>query len=293
MEQSTNYKLKHKTVYMPPEAKIVILKNFELARIEETFQYASFERKISTHKTHKIAHAIMENKFTDNVFRLVESNSPVKYDVIDGQHRIEGLRYARDNYNLAEYDLVLFVYLGGNQREIYRRLNLGKPLNLSDHLKALDTGTVKFFNSLREYCDHYNTGGKFRFSTIINCLHYSKSTSIRPVRPLSIDDFIRSITMRDISIVRKFIPILQQIATNPDSPFYRYTIMRNFFRIYFENNISENELKKLGNIIKKSAKIQELAEKRDTFAMRGIYHYLIDIAAPKVGLRLEKGQIKD
>jgi len=278
---------------MPPEAKIVILKNFELARIEETFQYASFERKISTHKTHKIAHAIMENKFTDNVFRLVESNSPVKYDVIDGQHRIEGLRYARDNYNLAEYDLVLFVYLGGNQREIYRRLNLGKPLNLSDHLKALDTGTVKFFNSLREYCDHYNTGGKFRFSTIINCLHYSKSTSIRPVRPLSIDDFIRSITMRDISIVRKFIPILQQIATNPDSPFYRYTIMRNFFRIYFENNISENELKKLGNIIKKSAKIQELAEKRDTFAMRGIYHYLIDIAAPKVGLRLEKGQIKD
>ena len=278
---------------MPPEAKIVTLKNFELARIEETFQYASFERKISTQKVHKIAHAIMENKFTDNVLRLVDSKSAVKYDVIDGQHRIEGLRYARDNYNLAEYDLILFVYLGGNQREIYRRLNLGKPLNLSDHLKALDTGTVKFFNLLREYCDHYTKGGKFRFSTIINCLHYSKSTSIRPVRPLSIDDFIRSITMRDISIVRKFIPILQQIATNPDSPFYRYTIMRNFFRIYFENNISENEMKKLGDVIKKSAKIQELAEKRDTFAMRGIYHYLIDIAAPKVGLRLEKGQIKD
>ena len=278
---------------MPPEAKIVTLKNFELAGIEETFQYASFERKISTQKVHKIAHAIMDNKFTDNVLRLVESTSAVKYDVIDGQHRIEGLRYARDNYNLAEYDLVLFVYLGGNQREIYRRLNLGKPLNLSDHLKALDTGSVKFFNSLREYCEHYTKGGKLRFSTIINCLHYSKSTSIRPVRPLAIDDFIRSITMRDISIVRKFIPILQQIATNPDSPFYRYTIMRNFFRVYFENNISENEMKKLGDVIKKSAKIQELAEKRDTFAMRGIYHYLIDIAAPKVGLRLEKGQIKD
>lgn len=278
---------------MPPEAKIVTLKNFELSRIEETFQYASFERKISTQKVHKIAYAIMENKFTDNVLRLVDSKSAVKYDVIDGQHRIEGLRYARDNYNLAEYDLILFIYLGGNQREIYRRLNLGKPLNLSDHLKALDTGSVKFFNSLREYCDHYTTGGKFRFSTIINCLYYSKSTSIRPVRPLSIDDFIHSITMRDISIVRKFIPVLQQIATNPDSPFYRYTIMRNFFRIYFENNISDNELKKLGDVIKKSAKIQELAEKRDTFAMRGIYHYLIDIAAPKVGLRLEKGQIKD
>ena len=260
MEQAINYKLKHKTVYMPPEAKIVILKNFELARIEETFQYASFERKISTQKAHKIAHAIMENKFTDNVLRLVESKSAVKYDVIDGQHRIEGLRYARDNYNLAEYDLILFVYIGGNQREIYRRLNLGKPLNLSDHLKALDTGTVKFFNLLREYCDHYTKGGKFRFSTIINCLHYSKSTSIRPVRPLSIDDFIRSITIRDIGIIRKFIPILQQIATNPESPFYRYTIMRNFFRIYYENSITDDEMIKLGNVIKKSAKIQELAE---------------------------------
>lgn len=293
MVTSLEYKLKNKTVYMPPEVKIVHLTNFNLSEIEETFQYASFERKISTHKVHRIAHAIMDNKFTDNVLRLVESKGSVKYDVIDGQHRIEGLRYARDNYNLAEYDLMLFIYLGGNQREIYRRLNLGKPLNLADHLKALDTGKIKFFNSLREYCDHYTKAGKFRFATIINCLHYSKSTSIRPVRPLSIDDFIRSITIRDIGIVRKFIPILQQIATNSESPFYRYTIMRNFFRIYYENNMTDSDMIKLGNVIKKSAKVHELAEKRDTFAMRGIYHYIIDIAAPKMGLKLEKGQIKD
>lgn len=278
---------------MPPEAKIITFKNFELSKIEEIFQYATFERRISSHKVHKIAHAIMENKFTDNVLRMVESGSTVKYDVIDGQHRIEGLRYARENFGLEEYDLILFVYVGGNQREIYRRLNLGKPLNLSDHLKALDTGSVKFFNLLREYCDHYTRIGKFRYATIINCLHYSKSTSIRSVRPLAIDDFIRSITTRDIGVIRKFIPILQQIATNPDSPFYRYTIMRNFFRIYFENNLTEKEMISLGGIIKKSAKVQELAEKRDTFAMRGIYHYIIDIAAPKVGLKLEKGQIQD
>ncbi len=285
--------MKNKTVYMPPAAKIIPLANFDLAKIEETFQYATFERRISTYKVHRIAQAIIENKFTDNVLRIVNSSTNVKYDVIDGQHRIEGLRYARDNYGLIEYDLILFVYLEGNQREIYRRLNLGKPLNLSDHLKALDTGNVKFFNSLREHCDHYTKGGKFRFSTIINCLHYSKSTSIRPVRPLSIDDFIRSITIRDIEMVRQFIPLLQQIATNPDSAFYRYTIMRNFFRIYFENNISEKDMLKLGDVIVKSSKIRDLAEKRDTFAMRGIYHYIIDIAAPKVGLKLEKGQIKD
>jgi len=278
---------------MPPEAKIVELKEFDLSKIEETFRYATFERKVSSTKTHMIANAIMDNKFTDNVLRVVPSSGSVKYDVIDGQHRIEGLRYARETFGLENYDLVLFVYTEGNQREIYRRLNLGKPLTLTDHLKALDTGKQRFFTSLRSECDHYFTAGKFRYSTIMNCIHYAKSTSMRSVRPLAVDDFIQAITTNDIEIVKKFIPILQQIATNPDSPFYRYTLMRNFFRIYYENNISSEKMIALGDIIRRSAKMIDLAEKRDTFAMRGIYHYIIDIGAPKVGLNLAKGNVKE
>ncbi len=277
---------------MPPEAKIVTLQNFELAKIEEFFRYAVFERKVSTNKSHSIAHAIIENRFTDNVLRCVPGSGTAKYDVIDGQHRIEGLRYARDNFGLDGYDLVLFVYTGGNQREIYRRLNLGKPLTLSDHLKALDTGKIRFFNELRSVCDHSVKGGKLRYATAINCLYYAKSTSIRPVRPLAIDDFIKSITPHDLKSINEFVPILQQIATNPDSIFYHYTLMRNLFRIYYENELNVNEILKLADIIKKSSKVKELAEKRDTFAMRGIYHYIIDISAPKVGLNLEKGNVK-
>jgi hypothetical protein len=289
---SKNEKLS-KTVYMPPEAQTVILKNFDLSKIEEYFHFASFERKISTRKTHMIAHAIMDNKFTDNVLRVVPGSTSAKYDVLDGQHRIEGLRYARDEMGLEIYDLIIFVYNGGNQREIYRRLNLGKPLTLTDHLKALDTGKVVFFNDLRKHCDHYRAGGMIRFATAINCLHYAKSTSIRSVRPLQIDDFIKSVTKRDTKTVNEFIPILQQIATNPESIFYHYTLMRNFFRIFYENNLSVDEMLKLGDVLKKSGKIKEMAEKRDTYAMRGIYHYIIDIAAPKVGLNLEKGTIKE
>ena len=281
-----------KTVYMPPEAKILIEKDFELSKIEETFQYASFERRISKHKVHKIAHAIVENKFTDNVLRIIQSEGPVKYDVIDGQHRIEGLRYARDYFNVGTYDLILFVYLGGNKREIYRRLNLGKPLTLSDHLKALDNGSSKFFTDLTEFCDHYGKSGMLRYATIINCLHYAKSTSIRPVRPLAIDDFIQSITTRDIAIVKRFIPILFQVATNPDSLFYHYTIMRNVFRIFYENNVSEQQMLDIGKFLEKSKRIRDLSEKRDTHAMRGIYHFIIDRAGPKVGVKLEKGTIK-
>lgn len=278
---------------MPPEAQTVMLKDFDLSKIEKYFHFASFERKISTRKTHMIAHAIMDNKFTDNVLRVVPGSGSAKYDVLDGQHRIEGLRYARDEMGLEIYDLIIFVYNGGNQREIYRRLNLGKPLTLTDHLKALDTGKVVFFNDLRKHCDHYRAGGMIRFATAINCLHYAKSTSIRSVRPLQIDDFINSVTKRDTKTVNEFIPILQQIATNPESIFYHYTLMRNFFRIFYENNLSVDEMLKLGDVLKKSGKIKEMAEKRDTYAMRGIYHYIIDIAAPKVGLNLEKGTIKE
>lgn len=279
-------------MYMPPEADIKFLKNFSLDKIEKTFQPAQFERRMSTTKFHRMADAIMENKFVDNVIRVVDGTGKIGYDVVDGQHRIEALRYARDYYGLESYDLTLFIYKGGNQREIYRRLNLGKPLTLGDHLKALDTGRVPFFNELRGLCDHYIKGGNLKYSTALNCLHYAKSTSIRPVRPYAIDDFLQSISPTDIKKVLSFIPVMQQIATNPDSPFYRYTIMRNFFRVYFENKVPDSKMIELGQILLKSSKVTDLADKRDTFAMRGIYHYIIDIAAPKVGLTLAKGEVK-
>jgi len=279
------------TVYMPPSAEIIYLTDFNLSDIEKTFTPAKFERKLSTTKINRIADAIMDNKFVDNVFRVVKGSAKIKYDVIDGQHRIAGLRYAREYFGLAAYDIILFCYTGGNQREIYRRLNLGKPLTLSDHLKALDTGRIEFFTELRDVCDHYGST-KFRYSTILNWLHYAKSTSIRAVRPIAVDDFLHSISKLDIKKVQLFIPVLQQIATNPDSPFYRYTILRNFFRVFFENKVPDTKMIELGQLLLKSSKVIDLAEKRDTFAMRGIYHYIIDIAAPKVGLTLAKGDVK-
>jgi len=276
---------------MPPSAEIIHLTDFNLDDIEKTFTPAKFERKLSSNKINKIAQAIMDNKFVDNVFRVVNGAGTVTYDVIDGQHRIAGLRHAREYFGLEAYDIIVFCYTGGNQREIYRRLNLGKPLTLSDHLKALDTGRIAFFTELRDVCEHYGNT-KFRYSTILNWLHYAKSTSIRPVRPIAVDDFLQAVTSVDIKKVKLFVPVLQQIATNPDSPFYRYTILRNFFRVYFENRVPDTQMVQLGKLLLKSSKVIDLAEKRDTFAMRGIYHYIIDIAAPKVGLTLAKGDVK-
>ena len=278
---------------MPPEAKITVLKEFDLTEIEKTFQYASFERRISKHKVHSIAQAMMDNKFTDNVLRVITAgNNSAKFEVLDGQHRIEGLKYARDEFGLQTYDLIIFCYLGGNRREIYRRLNLGRPLTLADHLKGIDDGNNMFFNLLRKECDHYRTPDKMSYQNVINCLHYAKSTSIRAIRPLAIDDFISSITQQDIATVKQFISVLNQMATHPDSLFYHYTLLRNFFRVFYENKLSNDDMLKLGDVLKRAPKIKELAEKRDTFAMRGIYHYIIDIAAPKAGLRLSKGDVK-
>jgi len=276
---------------MPPDAKVVHMGDFDLKNIEKYFAYADFERKISKNKVTSIANAMIDNKFTDNILRVCAGKT-TRYQVLDGQHRVEALKYARDNFGLQTYDIILMDYQGGDKREIYRRLNLGKPLTLADHLKAMDTGKVEFFNELRSLCDHYRKPGTMTYRNIINCLYYAKSSSIRPVRPVNIDDFVTGITKRDIKIIQLFIPLLHRIATNPDSLFYHYTLQRNFFRVYYENKTTDEQLIELGQILIKSSKIKELAEKRDTYAIRGIYHYIIDIAAPQVGLALSKGDVK-
>jgi len=278
---------------MPPKAKITYLTDFDLKKIEEYFHFAVFERKISKKKSHKIAHAMFENKFVDNVLRVTEYSGGEKYDVIDGQHRIDALRYAREVYGLQTYDLILFVYSEEGKREIYRRLNLGTPLTLGQHLKAIDNGRVKFFIELRLYCDHNSKGSKIRFSTAINWLFYAKSTLIRPLRPLTVDEFLPTITTKDTDQLKKYIELIQQIETNPSDNFFSYTIMRNFFRIYYENKISDEDMISLGNLIKKSSSIHNLSEKRDSHAMRGIYHYIIDRIAPELNLKLEKGIVKN
>ena len=74
--------------------------------------------------------------------------------------------------------------------------------------------------------------------------------------------------------------------------FWHYTLFRNYFRIFYENKLSSDDMIKLGDVLKRASKIRELSEKRDNFAMRGIYHYIIDIAAPKADLQLSKGDVK-
>ena len=85
MSQKTNT-----TVYMPPKAEIIYLNDFNLDHIEKTFKPAKFERKVTSNKIRKIANAIMDNKFVDNVFRVVNSSSDVKYEIIDGGGGILG-----------------------------------------------------------------------------------------------------------------------------------------------------------------------------------------------------------
>jgi len=278
---------------MPPEAKIVSLKDFDLKRLEEYFHFADFERKISKKKSFQIANAIFENKFVDNVLKVTDYNGSEKYDVIDGQHRIDGLIHSRENFGLKTYDLILFVYTEKGKREIYRRLNLGTPLTLANHLKAIDNGDVKFFNDLRTSCTHHTKAGKTRFVQVINWMYYAKSTSLLALRALTVDVFLPTITTKDTDKIKKCITLIEQIEMDVSQNFYNYTIMRNFFRIYYENNISDEDMVSLGNLIKKSSQIKLLSEKRGNHAMRGIYHFIIDRIAPKLNLKLEKGFAKN
>jgi len=90
------------------------------------------------------------NEFFDNIISVVLKKNG-KYEVIDGQHRITALGRLRDNFYVTKYDLVLMIFQENISRKIYRQIDLGKPLKLQDHLRALDNNKNPFFELLRPY----------------------------------------------------------------------------------------------------------------------------------------------
>ncbi len=105
----------------------------------------------------KMVSSMVNNEFYDNTLQVTKKISG-KFDIIDGQHRIESLGKLRDEHGVTHYDLVLHIYPELLSRKIYRKLNLGRSLTLGNHLRALDNGKNAFFIRLRHKYVHYNKG---------------------------------------------------------------------------------------------------------------------------------------
>ena len=261
--------------------------SFPLKKLEKTFSIASFERQLKKRHVNRILRSMVESKFYDNVFRVIKRVTG-QFEVIDGQHRIEALARLRDDYDVSTYDIVLQIFEPTYARDIYRRLNWGRPLTLRDHLKALDNGKNIFFVNLRGHYGHYGKDGLPRYEMIFNALHYAKNGSPRAVRALLVDRMSANVTHGDMLTILDYTRAIKKVEPNIYSKLYKYTIYRNMFRVGYENSFDQNKWEQLIRLCKSDPVIEELYSRRTASAVKRIYSYIIDQLGPRLNLELKK-----
>lgn len=266
------------------------LKNFPLSKLEQTFTIAEFERPLKLRHISKLVSAMAANEFFNNILSVIQKNNG-KFEIIDGQHRIEAFKEIRDVYEIKKYDLILLIFPEKFSRKIYRRINLGQPLKMQDHLRALDNGHQQFFIKLRPYFVHYNDGTLPKFQMILSALSYAKNGSPRAVRPLLLDRLFKNILLKDLEIIIKFSNALADIEPHIPKKFqalYSYGIYRNMFRVGYENRFDQNTWQNFISICRVDRELEKLYKIRTMTSMRLTYSHMIDQIGPQMGLKLKR-----
>ncbi len=266
------------------------LKNFPLGKLEQTFFTAEFERPLRLRHISKIVEAMIANEFFNNILSVIQKRNG-KFEIIDGQHRIEALKELRDNYGVTHYNLVLMIFPEKYARKIYRRINLGQPLKMQDHLRALDNGSHPFFTQLRTYFVHYNDGILPKFSMILSALSYAKNGSPRAVRPLLLDRMFKNITINDLKFIKSFSVAIANVEPHiakRHQILYSHPVYRNTFRVGYENKFNEKTWENFITICKTDKKIDALHKIRTMAAIREIYGHMIEKICGEMGLQLKR-----
>jgi len=273
-----------------PEYTWKILNNFPLKKLEKTFTIADFERRLRVRHVHNIVNSMVNNEFFNNVLCVfVKRNG--QFEIIDGQHRIEALGILRDEYHVIIYNLALMIFPERISRRIYRRINLGAPLRMEEHLRALDNGKHPFFTRLRPYFIHYNDGKYPKFEMILSALYYAKNGSPRAVRALLLDRLFNNITPGDLDTIIEFGKAMNSIEpfiSKKRQPLYLFQIYRNMFRVGYENAFDQKIWEQLITEVRTDKVIQELQKDSKAASIKRIYSYMVGQLADRMHWELKK-----
>ena len=230
------------------------------------------------------------NEFFNNILSVIQKRNG-RFEIIDGQHRIASLKDLRDNYGITNYDLILMIFPEKFARKIYRRINLGQPLKMQDHLRALDNGTHPFFTQLRPYFVHYNDGILPKYQMILSALSYAKNGSPRAVRPLLLDRMFKTITIEDLKVIKSFsiaIANVEPIMPKKHQILYSFSIYKNMFRVGYENRFDQSTWENFITLCKTDKSIEELHKIRTMESVRKGYSNMVEKIAGQMGLQLKR-----
>lgn len=256
------------------------LPRYHLKNILDDFQIADFERQINNRHVRMLKDAIMQNKFYNNMICVTNRESP--WVVFDGQHRLSALWLCHIEEGLKHYNLMLGIFPKEYARLAYRRINMGKPLRLKDHLKALDDKKTPFFTELSQWLTHHPRPDKLLYVNVIKAMTYArgygKIASIETV-----DYVIEQTRPNEIAIAKK---ILQATFTHTPTTYgsrlYQSPIFRNLFKAAYKHNLSDLQISRLIDLLLKSNVIKEITQFRKHSDIVKVYEYMQEHLLPGI-----------
>lgn len=231
-------------------------------------------RKAKLRQSTKIIEAILNNRFYDNIIRCVKLKDG-KYEVIDGQHRLKALWRLYDEYGIRNYTIIMQLFESEESREVFRRLNSGKRLTPSDHLKTLDGQGFTFFDELRGIATHYRTKTNIQYISLLNCEHYYKTKDTKTVHITEMKNSVSEIDSDAISFMYRLGKAVMKLHEKTLSPkLQSHSIQKVAYRLARENNLNEKEIIRLLDLSISNDKVIETALVRFTSNHHKLYELM-------------------
>lgn len=253
---------------------------YNLASLRDDFQIADFERELNNKHVRMLKDAIMENKFYNNMISVTNTEKP--WIVFDGQHRLSALWLCHIEEGLKSYNLMLGMYPKEYARIAYRRINMGKPLKLNHHVKALDDKTNPFFTELEPWLSHHPRPDKPLYVSMIQAIVYTRSYG-RQANIENIDYIMDKIIPKEIEIAKRICIVTKKRNSEIfGERMYSATIYRNIYKITYKNNLDENQIDNLISLMLQDKTIKEISKTRESGYIHRIHDHTLKSILPEV-----------
>lgn len=259
-------------IIMPPKYKIVKMDNWDLKDLKTVFVVPDYQRRVDIITVNKIVKAVLANKFYDIII-WGSQREDGKVNVVNFQHRREAFIILNEKHGLKKYSFIL-ILIEGDERLIYRVLNLGKKFIASDHTKVLDDGKHQFFIELKSYLKHYRNLQTLSYVDMLYAYKYALSTN--PDGSISlIDTLLKNVTVSDIKLMKIFLQAMTESAgSSYKNILYKGQFFRNIYRIGHEQKLNLDQFKSLIKFLKSHKKLPDLSKGRGSLYYDAVYELI-------------------
>jgi len=237
---------------------IIQLDNFDLSKISEMFEYAEFERKVNISSVNKILESIISEKMHNHTIMGTKIGEN-RYSIFDGQHRLEALKMAYKDYGVKTFHLVLHIFDKKLEREAYVNSNSGRALTVRDFTKALDDGTVPYFEENRKFMNHYRSKTEFCYADALMAILYVRNNSAQSIASYRTEtrDLFLSITPQESKAVTLAIEAVKANGeTLKSTHLSKSPMFRNMVRLTHDYPDLEADFMAIGMKLEKNEKVR-------------------------------------